>query len=142
MSVEMEGGDWHAIHVISADHPDDWDVEVLHPETCQVTVSHPPGEWRSAKHFTCSLSEEVSHAGYEQIFGDEPVTVGWYFTKVDYYMIHTLEGDEVEQEVQTFKVMPPRGKVWELSEVNHPTPGEPLPKFTLIDEEGNTQAVT
>jgi hypothetical protein len=117
MTVEMEGGDWHAIHVISADHPDDWDLEVLHPETCQVTISHPPDEWMGARHFTCSLTEEVSNVGYEQIFGDMPVTVGWYFVKVEYYVVSTMEGDDVDGDIQTFRVMPPRHKIWQLDEI-------------------------
>lgn len=65
-------GEWHVIWIERPDHPDDWDPQVLHPNSCGITYTDGFGLQR-----ICEVQHELDNVGFDTLFGDEHPT-GWF----------------------------------------------------------------
>lgn len=100
--------DWHVVHVISVED-DGWDIDILHPPACRVYVSSPPDEWHGSRWWECVITDEVEHVGWDTIFGhEEPPEPGWYFVRVFYFTVQSIEhGTEADSEISVWRMEPP-----------------------------------
>lgn len=73
-------GDYHVVRVKDLEN-DEWDFQVLHPESCSVWVGSKPDTWGQTVSYQCSFAQEVNNAGYDTIFPDG-YEEGWYRVRV------------------------------------------------------------
>ena len=67
----------HAL--IVAGQPEEWETEVLHPESCPVAIATIPYfDWyTSGIHYLCQVADEIRHVGFDSMFPDG-LTEGYY----------------------------------------------------------------